>query len=325
MIIDIGDIKIKAEILGDNQERLETEAKNIFFDYLSSDSKHDFSITIHNISGASSDSILDNDEKVRLKKTVNILEDRFPFSQIGYRKVLSAKWRGERNSNPSALENLPRPIFPDLSKDGHIVVPHKNYLLTVDLKESCGHAVIKGINMADLVIILKSVLQAAFGVLAPAFGGVMFHACSLNIGGDGYVFFGGSGSGKTTIASSTNGDSLLSDDGSMCVVRDGRFLFYPTPFTQVSNDIVIRKSVPLKMILFLVKDKKNFIEGIKPEAALVRILYNHIHFFRFLPDGEAKSTFYKIEKLVKEIPSYELHFTRNFNPLSFFKGPIYEI
>lgn len=323
MIINIGDIKIKTEILGDNRERLKTEAKNIFSDYLSSASKNDFFITIHNISGASSDSILNNDEKLRLKKIVNTLEARFPFSQIGCRKVLSAKWRGERNSNPSAPENFPLPIFPDLSKDGHIVVPHKNYLLTVDPKESCGYAVIKGINMTDLVIIIKSVLQAAFGVLAPALGGVMFHACSLKIDGEGYVFFGGSGSGKTTIASSTNGDSLLSDDGSMCIIRDGRFLFYPTPFTQVSRDIVSRKPVPLKMILFLVKDKRDFIEAIKPEAALVRILYNHIHFFRFLPDVEAISTFYKIEKLVKDIPSYELHFTRNFKPLSFFKEPIH--
>jgi hypothetical protein len=324
MIIDIGDIKIKTKIIGDNRSKLEMEARNIFSDYLSENSKHDFLLTLCNIPDASLDSILGFEGKVRLKKIIETIEGRFPFSRIGYRKILSTKWRGERNSNSLVSDNLPNPLFPDSSTDGFVVVPQKNYLLVADPKERRGCAVIKGRNITNLAIVIKSVLQAAFAVFAPTFGGVMFHACSLKIDGDGYVFFGNSGSGKTTIASSVNGDSLLSDDGSMCVVRDDRFLFYPTPFTQVTRYAASGISVPLKMILFLIKDNKDFIEDVRPGAALVRILYNHIHFFRFLPKGEAVSIFQKIEKLVKEIPSYELHFTRNFKPLSFFKGPIYE-
>lgn len=324
MIIDIGDIKIKTEIIGDNQPKLEKEAKNIFSGYLSSNSKHDFLLTLYNIPDASLDSILGSEEKVRLKEILKTFEDRFPFSRIGYRKILSVRWRGERNSHPSLSDNLPSPLFPNSSTDGFVVVPQKDYLLVANPKERQGHAIIKGRNIANLAIVIKSVLQAAFAVFAPAFDAVMLHACSLRIDGNGYVFFGNSGSGKTTIASSVNGDSLLSDDGSMSVLRDGRFLFYPTPFTQVSHGTFEGGPVPLKMILFLVKDNKDFVEDVKPGAALVRILYNHIHFFRFFPKSETVSTFQKIEKLVKEIPSYELHFTRNFEPLSFFKGPIYE-
>ena len=324
MIIDIGDIKIKTEIIGDNRSKLEMEAKNTFSKYLSPEPKYDFSLKLYNIPNASLNSILGFEGKVRLKKIIRTLEGRFPFSRIGYRKILSAKWWGKKKSRSSVHKNLPSPLFPNSSTDGFVVVPQKNYLLVADPRERRGYAVIRGRNITNLSITIKSVLQAAFAVSAPDFGGVMFHACSLKIDGDGYVFFGGSGSGKTTIASSVNGDSLLSDDGSMCVVRDGRFLFYPTPFTQVTRGDFDGGSVPLKMILFLVKDNRDFLENIKPGAALVRILYNHIHFFRFLPKGEAVSIFQKIEKLVKEIPSYELHFTRNFKPLSFFKGPIYE-
>ncbi len=82
MIIDIGDIKIKTEIIGDNRTRLETEARNIFSDYLSDNSKYDFLLKLYNITDTSLDSILGFEGKVRLKKTIETIEGRFPFSRI---------------------------------------------------------------------------------------------------------------------------------------------------------------------------------------------------------------------------------------------------
>jgi hypothetical protein len=75
----------------------------------------------------------------------------------------------------------------------------------------------------------------------------------------------------------------------------------------------------VKGLFFLVKDEDDFIEEIAPGEAMLRILHNHIHFFRYLPRREAENTFLLVKEIAGRFPFYNLHFTRNIQPSDFFK------
>lgn len=61
-------------------------------------------------------------------------------------------------------------------------------------------------------------------------GSLLLHACGVIRQGAGYVFFGPSGAGKTTIARLSQDHTILSDDIVLIGKREGRFYVYGVPF-----------------------------------------------------------------------------------------------
>lgn len=61
-------------------------------------------------------------------------------------------------------------------------------------------------------------------------GGFLLHASGVVRRGRAYVFFGPSGSGKTTVAALSTGDSVLSDDLTLVVPRNGGYEAAGIPF-----------------------------------------------------------------------------------------------
>ena len=116
-------------------------------------------------------------------------------------------------------------------------------------------------------------VRAALALLAFEAGGLLFHAAGLARRGNGYAFFGYSGSGKTTVArvypmrrSSTTISS------SYCrMLHAGNI--YATPF---SNPTQVTPAgpqfAPLAALYRLVQDQRVFVEPIAPAAAMAAVI-----------------------------------------------------
>ena len=152
----------------------------------------------------------------------------------------------------------------------------------------------------------------------------MLHACAAVLEGDGYLFLGVSGSGKSTIAAALPREYVFSDESTLCFKAHGIPFLGPTPFTQAKNIRMRSEPAPLRRVLFLEKDKRNFLEDVSPGAAMVRILHNHIHFFSLFRRQEALRVFRAVEGMARSAPASILHFTRSFDPFHFFKEHVYE-
>lgn len=83
------------------------------------------------------------------------------------------------------------------------------------------------------------------------------HACAVARGGEGSVFLGFSGDGKSTMANLWAKDAVILNDD-RCIIRkhNGEFRAYGSPW-HGDRDLVSAGGVPLRNIFFLKKGKKN--------------------------------------------------------------------
>ncbi|HEY1013906.1 MAG TPA: hypothetical protein VGE07_14440 [Herpetosiphonaceae bacterium] len=103
-------------------------------------------------------------------------------------------------------------------------------------------------------------------------GGLLFHAAGLERGGRGYVFWGHSGSGKTTVARVSRGARVLNDDLVALLPVAGRWQVHATPFWNPSQ---VRPagaaSSPLAALCRLVQAPAVALEPMSPGQAVAEI------------------------------------------------------
>jgi hypothetical protein len=162
-------------------------------------------------------------------------------------------------------------------------------------------------------------VQALFGVMLPEYGGMILHAAAIDLEGRGMLFVAGADVGKTTLSSRISRERLLSDDGAVCLFRDGTASLVPSPFSQTPVGGARPGDVRLSSVMFLIQDETEYIESIPPGEAMVSLLSNHVHFLRFMSPRNARLTFHIIEYIIEHIPIARLHFSRFFDPAAFFR------
>jgi len=138
--------------------------------------------------------------------------------------------------------------------------------------------------------------------------GALLHAAGIDINGNGYIFPGKSGAGKSTITRQLavrEDIGLLSDDRIVVRKMDGAFRAYGTPWPGEAG-IAINKSVPLSGIFFINHASYNRIKQITPGQALKRLLpVTSIPWY----DREIMSEILTFcEDLILNVPIYELYF-----------------
>ena len=116
-------------------------------------------------------------------------------------------------------------------------------------------------------------VRAALALLAFEAGGLLFHAAGLARRGNGYAFFGYSGSGKTTVARVSSDARILNDDLVVLLPDASRWNIYATPF---SNPTQVTPAgpqfAPLAALYRLVQDRQVFVEPIAPAAAMAEVI-----------------------------------------------------
>jgi len=319
MIITLGSVTLNINFVGEEDTTIMEAMGEVFSDYLSPKEEIGIPLVIRQCPNASQKKFFAKDELKTFQDYFTKIEGRFPFSKAssgwkrGWNKTVSRSQK-EYGTFPGFAH-----ILPLFRADKIAVIFHNSFLLLINYEEPSGEMLILKSDFSEDTATISLAIQATAGLLAPLHGGMMLHACSTDFNGEGYVFLGGSGAGKSTIADLIGTEQLLADDGTLFFRRLGEFYVAPSPFTQVTNSTNRSRIVPVKRLFFLIKDEDNFVEEVTPGEAMSRILHNHIHFFRYFPDKEAKKTFMMVNEIVEQFPFYNLHFTLNINPFTFFK------
>ncbi|MBN1573170.1 MAG: hypothetical protein JW984_08245 [Deltaproteobacteria bacterium] len=316
--IDIGGVKLEIKFTGKESDRYAGAIGKIFPDYLSAEGNMNIPLVVRERPDVPLDKLFGGGEAGALRDYFLKIEGRFPFTEVspGWRRRRTKTLLRSSRGNGAALGSPS--LIPLLSRDRMAVFYHNSFLLFADYEKPKGEVLILEGDFSDTVSSVSLAVQAAVGLFAPLYNGMMLHACSAEIDGGGYIFFGGSGAGKSTIADLMGRKRLLADDGSLCFRRGKDYCTMPSPFTQVPSRENRGELIQAKRFFFLIKDKDNFVEEVKPGEAILRIMHNHIHFFRYFPGKEAKETFISVKEIVERFPFYNLHFTRYINPLTFF-------
>lgn len=152
-------------------------------------------------------------------------------------------------------------------------------------------------------------LRAIFATLAYDRGGILFHSAGIVRKGVCYVFFGHSGSGKTTIASLSPDDKILNDDLILLMPGDNSWFASGTPFSNLNQDPGANTRFRVAGLLRLVKDEKVYLEKVKTSLSVAECLAN-VPIISGNP-ALADSLMQRCQNLVTGIPTYRLHFRKD--------------
>jgi hypothetical protein len=138
--------------------------------------------------------------------------------------------------------------------------------------------------------------------------GILLHASAVIDGGEGILFNGMSGSGKSTMAGlweEREEVTVLSDDRVIVREHDGRFWAYGTPW-HGSARISSPEAAPLERIFLIHHAEGNTITRLGPTQAVSQVLARS-----FPPLWDAESTTFTLaflERLVETVPCHKLGF-----------------
>ncbi len=136
--------------------------------------------------------------------------------------------------------------------------------------------------------------------------GGLVHASAIDVDGQGYLFPGISGTGKSTLARQfiqTGAGRILNDDRVVVRKMDNQYHVFGTPWTGESG-IAINANVPLEGIFFITHGAINQIKKISPQNALSRLVSTVL-----IPWYDSDIVAQMLEffdDLITSIPMYEL-------------------
>lgn len=153
-----------------------------------------------------------------------------------------------------------------------------------------------------------SIVRILLSYLLLEQGGCLIHSTGLIRNGQGYLFVGKSGAGKSTVARlSAPTAKILSDDLTLTQCLDDEMSVYGTPFWgDFKGDNANNCGAPLRGIYFLQQASKNDVTQLTVGQAMRQLLGSVMHF------GQDKKTAVQILDIVKNLcistPCYTLDF-----------------
>lgn len=148
--------------------------------------------------------------------------------------------------------------------------------------------------------------------------GAEIHACGvIDLAGNGYLFAGHSGAGKSTTARlwrERGGITILSDDRIILRKSDGKVWMYGTPWHGDAG-LASPARIPLTGIYFLEKGQKNELTQLKATGATARLFA--CSFPPFYSRQGLDFTLGFLEEVVRQTPCHELRFVPNEKVINF--------
>jgi hypothetical protein len=155
---------------------------------------------------------------------------------------------------------------------------------------------------------LDTVLRIVHSLALAEQGGFLVHASSALRSGQGFLFAGISGAGKTTVARLAPSDAtVLTDEISYIRPNGNSYRAYGTPFAGELGRVGENVSAPLGGIYLLEKGKSNRTSPVEQLAA-ARALLRHILFFA-ADDQMVKAIFDSVMSFVSRVSVERLIFT----------------
>lgn len=187
------------------------------------------------------------------------------------------------------------------------VVKSNYFTGCIDIEKNYGKLVI---NESNPLAWLEHFLRISYAVIALKHNTVLFHGAGIINGNNGYVFFGPSGVGKSTVTNFSEHCTVLGDDLIVIKPVNGSFNAYATPFNFEKNGFILSNSkAEIKGFYRLVQDKQTYIEKMKPAKAVAELLSGIPPVNKNFNGSIAAMDF--CAQIVNVIPCYELHFTKD--------------
>jgi hypothetical protein len=149
--------------------------------------------------------------------------------------------------------------------------------------------------------------------------GVILHTCGIAQDGNGTLFAGESGAGKSTMAgmwNQENGIEVLSDDRTVVRKKDGKFRMYGTPWHGEAK-FGSPQSAGLDKIFFIRHGDANSVRKIKGAEAVQYLLT--CSFPPYWDSTGMKFTLEFFSQMAADVPCYELFFKPDMNVIELIK------
>jgi len=150
------------------------------------------------------------------------------------------------------------------------------------------------------------IIRGAYALLAFQSGGVMLHSAGIARDGKAFLFFGHSGSGKTTVSRLSSNDTVLNDDLVLILPTDNGWYVFGTPFWNPTQVKPSPQSAPLARLYRLVQAKKVHIEKITPGEALAELVSS----VPVIPEDPLRNRLLmkRLIEIIESLPVQKLHF-----------------
>ncbi len=151
-------------------------------------------------------------------------------------------------------------------------------------------------------------------------GGMELHSCGVvDRNGDGYLFAGNSGGGKTTTARlwQPEAKEILSDDRIILRRENGAWWMYGTPW-HGEAEICSASRAPLRRIFLLDKSSRNELRPLSQTAAIARLF--SCTFPPFYDKDGMSAVVGTLAQIVREVPVAAFSFVKDRSAVDFVRG-----
>jgi hypothetical protein len=150
--------------------------------------------------------------------------------------------------------------------------------------------------------------------------GALLHACAVSDNGQGFVFAGTSGSGKSTMANlwkDREGVTILSDDRVIVREKEGRLWAYGTPW---HGDVKLcsPERVPVDRIFVLRHGEENSAVPLKAPEALTSLFVRSFPTY-WSPEGMTFTLDF-LSRMSRAVPCYDLSFVPDRSVVDFVRA-----
>ena len=159
-----------------------------------------------------------------------------------------------------------------------------------------------------LQLSIENFFRLVCSLIAVGNGGFLFHAAGIVKEGKGYVFFGPSRAGKSTVARLSKEYAILSDDLVILRVEKGKVTAAGTPFKGELMTVPMEESYPVEAMFRLVQSREDRAMRLEPAMGLVEVICS-IPYFEERPDREPLLGL--VERVLKKVPVAKLYFTKS--------------
>ena len=162
------------------------------------------------------------------------------------------------------------------------------------------------LNTPDPLPGLEYFLRVIFALLAFEVGGLLFHGAGILKQGAVYLFFGPSGTGKTTVSRSVAAHRVLNDDLVLLFPEQTGWTVYATPFWNPSQVVSAGpQQGPLAGLYRLVQSSDSFVEPMGRGQAVAELVANTPVIAADPDQGLALLT--RAQALAQAVPPKRLH------------------
>jgi hypothetical protein len=176
----------------------------------------------------------------------------------------------------------------------------------LDLKRGDGHLVV---GDEQTIQSIDYYLRVVFSVMGYMAGGFLFHGAGIARSEGVHVFFGYSGSGKSTIAKFSSSELILSDDLVLIMPKDNGWHVCSTPFWNQTDPHMPPSENKLIALYRLVKAKSVFLEPLNQGEAVAEMIAS-IPIITLAPKF-INQLITRCLGVYSSTPCYRLHFRRD--------------